>query len=194
VSSFEFVLVSIAIVVGFAISEILGGWGRQLRLRHQVRPYLLQIVASAYLLSVALRFLWTLWSLSGAEWTYLGYVLLALPALVLALAAHLVRVDTESLRRNPREQYFESARPFYGLLASFPIFGMMNALYHAEFLEARFGTSTGLVRVVWPTVIAVDLWLAFSRRPRDHWTGLALLWVGNLLITARVLPALDSGP
>jgi hypothetical protein len=191
-SSFEFVLVSIAIVLGFGISEILGGWGRQIRHRHDVPSYPLQVVASAWLLSLSLRYLWTLWTLHAAEWTYAGYLLVAVPALLLALAAHLIRVEPESLRRTPREQYFESARPFYGLMAIFPLFGMANALYHAADLQARYGTSTGPFRLVWPVTVAACLWLAYSRRPSHHWVGLALLWASTFLLYFQVLPSLDA--
>ena len=61
-SSFEFILVSIAIVVGLGISEILAGWGRQIRYHREVRPYPLQLVASTYVLALSLRYLWTLWA------------------------------------------------------------------------------------------------------------------------------------
>jgi len=194
VSSFEFVLVSLAIVVGFGISEILAGWGRQLRHRRAVRPYPLQVVASAFLLALSLRYLWTLWSLRTAEWTYRGFVLVALPALVLALAAHLIRSDVEDPRRTPREQYFEIARPFFGLLSVFPIFGAANALYNAAHLQSAYGTATGAFRLVWPMTLGASLWLAVSRSPRHHAIGLAILWAGNVIVSIWILPALGAGP
>jgi hypothetical protein len=190
-SSFEFILVSIAILVGFGISEILGGWGRQIRHRHEVRSYLLQVVASAWLLSLSLRYLWMLWTLQSVEWTYAAFLLVALPALVLALTAHLIRVETESLRRTPREQYFESAPPFYGLLAVFPLFSMANAVYHADHIQALFATAAGPFLLVWPSTIAVCVWLALSRKPGHHWIGLAVLWAETLMLWLRVLTTLD---
>jgi len=191
VSSFEFILVAIAIVVGFAISEILGGFGRQLRYRHEVPSYPLQVVAGAYLLSLSFRYLWMLWGLRGVEWSYPGFLLAASPSLVLALAAHLSRVEVESLRRTPREQYFDVALPFYGLLACFPLLGAANAVYNLTYLEGRFGTATGAFQLVWPLMLATSAWLAVSRRPRDHWIGLGLLWAGTLIAVFRLLPRLD---
>jgi hypothetical protein len=193
VSSFEFILVSIAIVVGFGISEILAGWGRQLRHRHDVRPYPLQVVASAYLLALSLRYLWTLWIFRGIEWTYAGYLLVAVAGMVVALAAHLTRVEVDDLRRSPRDQYFAAGRPFFLLLAAFPVLGAVNALGNARYLTARFETASGPFAIIWPLALATSLWLAFSRDPRHHWVGWAILWGINVAVSVQVLPTLGPG-
>lgn len=189
-SSFEFILVSIAIVVGLGISEVLADWGRLLRHRHEARPYPLQIVASAFVLALSLRFLWTLWTLRGIEWTYLGYLLVFAPGLALALMAHLTRVELESLRRTPREQYFANRVPLFVMLASFPICGAASSWYHAEYLRASLGSTTGPFRFIWPVMIGTSLWLAHSASPRHHWIGWALIWLTNLAVSALVLPSL----
>ena len=189
-SSFEFILVSIAIVVGFGISEILAGWGRQLRHRYAVRPYPLQIVASGFVLSLSLRYMWTLWILQGVRWTYLGYLLVFLPALILALSAHLIRVEVESVQRLPRDQYFGSQRPFFLLLAAFPVLGTVNVWYNAEHFRVTYGSLPELFQLVWPVSIAAFVWLAVSRDPRHHWIGWALAWASNVVVSVSVLPAL----
>ena len=60
--SFEFVQIPISIVLGFAISEILAGWGHQLRRRNEQNYSTLQIVACAYVLMWAFRYLWVQWA------------------------------------------------------------------------------------------------------------------------------------
>ena len=105
-SVFEFVLVSFAIVVGFGISEVLAGWGQQIRVRHRLAAMPLQIAASALILFLQLRYLWGLWLTQGVEWTFALYLLVAAPAFALAICAHLVRVDTRESAPPVREQYF----------------------------------------------------------------------------------------
>ena len=59
-SAFEFVLVSFAILLGLGISAILAGWGDQVRARHRLRFYPLQIASSAFILYFSLQYLWML--------------------------------------------------------------------------------------------------------------------------------------
>lgn len=190
-SSFEFILISIAIVVGFGISEVLAGWGRQLRHRYEIRPYPLQVVASAYILSVSLRFLWTTWTLRELQWTYLSYLLIFIPALLIALSAHLIRVDVTGLRRTPREQYFTARRPLFGLLIAFPGFALLNLVYHADYYRALYGTGSNFQPSL-PVAIVGFAWMLFSENPRHHWIGWALVWAANLYISVTVLPTLGA--
>lgn len=91
--SFEFVQIPVAIVLGFGISEILSGWGHQLRHRGEYRVSGLQLVASAYVLLWSFRYLWIQWATRPQVWDYAAYLLSVAPAVVLALAAHVIRFD-----------------------------------------------------------------------------------------------------
>jgi len=195
VSSFEFVLVSIAIILGFGISEVLAGWGRQLRHRHQVRPYPLQIVASAYVLFLSLRYLWVLWFLREAEWTFASYGMSVLPALALALAAHVVRSDPESLRRTPKQQYFDAARPFYGLVALFPVLSLAAVPLHAEHMRERYGAATDpMLLLAWGLLVGFCAFMAWSRSPRQHAVAWVLLAGFVVLVSSRVGATLGAAP
>jgi len=191
VSSFEFILISIAIVVGFGISEVLAGWGQQLRLRRELHAYPLQIVASVYLLSLSLRFVWNLWALQGVVWTFLGYLLVFLPALVLALSAHLLRVDVLSLRRTPRAQYFAVQRPLFGLLALFPIFAGAGTFYGRVHLQPTFGDNVLLLGLL-PFAVCSFAWMMLSENPRHHWIAWTVVWAVHIAISLMVLPTLAT--
>ena len=182
-STFEFVLIAIAIVVGFGISEILAGWGRQLRLRNEMDLCPLQLVASAYILALSLRYMWLQWALRSADWDYAGYLLTAAPAVVLALAAQVTKVDLAREGRGTAEsQYFESRRPLYALVALF---------YLSVFLR---GTYMPIQGDPWRFFVAISLlvfvvcgWLALSETKAHHWIGLSLLWVAQLAFAITFL-------
>jgi len=75
-SDFEFVLVTIAIVAGFAISEILAGWSQPLLARSDAGYSSLRFLASLFLLFLTLRYIWALWGsvrASGTSCTSFSY-------------------------------------------------------------------------------------------------------------------------
>jgi hypothetical protein len=195
VSTFEFILVSLAIILGFGISEILSGWGEQMRHRREVRPSLLQVAASAYVLFASLRYLWLLWGARNAQWTFAGYLLTALPALCLALAAYVVRADPTSLRRSLAEQYFDVARPFHLLLAAVPSLAALDTALHVTELR-RLGAAIAnpFVWTVWPIFITAFLTMAWSRSPRIHGVAWTLVWLTAGTTSALVAPTLGTGP
>ncbi|MBW2496064.1 MAG: hypothetical protein JRF61_02220 [Deltaproteobacteria bacterium] len=80
-SPFDFVLIPFAIIVGLAISEILEGWGRQIRVRYRRDPDPLQIASSALILFFSLQLLWGLWLVRDFEWTYPLFLSSSLPLL-----------------------------------------------------------------------------------------------------------------
>jgi len=190
-SSFEFILVSIAIVLGFGISEVLADWGRVLRHRKEVRPYPLQLAASAFVLYASLRYLWLLWDARHTQWTYVGYLLIFAPALCLALAANLVRADPTSLRRSPKEQYFEATRPLFLLIAALPGLSAINVWLHAEEVRSEaMSVANPLIWAYWPAFIATCLLLSRSRSERWHAVGWSFLWLSTLALSTRVATTL----
>lgn len=194
-SSFEFILVSLAIILGFGISEILSGWGEQMRHRRTVRPYPLQIAGSAYVLFASLRYLWLLWGARDAQWTFGAYLLTALPALALALAAYVMRTDPKSPRRSLAEQYFDVSRPFHLLLTTVPILAAVDTALHVRELRSLGAAiATPFVWTVWPIFVASFLVLAWSRSPRVHGVVWALVWLTAATTSVFVAPTLGAGP
>jgi len=185
-SAFEFVLVSFAIVIGFGISEILDGWGGQIRARHRRRPYPLQIASSAYILWLSLQYLWILWIGRDVEWTFLLYIATATPALAIALAAHIIKIDTSIDAAPACDQYFHNSRPAYAVLALFPLIAFLMSL--VSDLRSAVPNMPNLVAVstVRLAVFGLFVSLAWSKSERFHWIGLFLVWLVALGFVLRL--------
>ncbi len=178
--SFEFVQIPISIVLGFAISEILAGWGHQLRRRNEQNYSTLQIVACAYVLMSAFRYLWVQWAIEPEAWDYGLYLLAAAPAIVLALAAHVIRFDPTLREHDQNSQYERSRRPVCVLLALFPALMVARIVYQ----RGGFQFQHPLIPVFLFLITLAFAWLAVSSRPRDQWIGWSLAWAIQLVIFA----------
>ena len=184
-SALEFVLVPFGIIVGFGISEVLGGWGQQIRTRHRHNLHPLQIASSATILLLCLVYLWAMWGLRGIVWSFPIYLLVAMPALALALAAHIARIDTSIDSPPVLEQYFENSRPVYLLLTVMPAFAIaINVTSEVTTLNPPNVLSLTLVRL---TILALIASLAWSKNPRYHGAALGTLWLAMIGVTGRLL-------
>lgn len=117
-SAFEFVLILVSVVAGFAVSEILSGWGRLIRERVPIAEVGVHLLASFFLLLMTTRCVWILWIFRETEWRYLDFVLAFAPILVLALAAFVTN-PVRAVRFEPAAHYMNHARPFCYLVALF---------------------------------------------------------------------------
>ncbi|MGW8180061.1 MAG: hypothetical protein ACWGQW_15065, partial [bacterium] len=81
-SGFEFVLVLYAIISGLGISDILSGWGEQIRARHRISAYPLQIALSFLLMYFGISVLWSFWTFRDINWTFSLYVAFAIIPLI----------------------------------------------------------------------------------------------------------------
>ena len=192
-SAFEFILILVAIVAGFAISEILAAWGRLIRARVPVRHSALYCCASFFLLAVIVRFVWLLWALRASEWEFLSFVLTFSSILVLALAAYVIALprmgDLDVL-----EHYFAQARPFYVLLAVFiVVWTVASVESSAGFLlqnqEETPVTLSGLL-VGRAVAFASLLTLAATKSHAIHWILLAGFVAALIAISFVALPQL----
>jgi hypothetical protein len=193
-SSFEFILVLISIVAGFAVSEILAGWGRLIRERVSPRATGLYLAASLMLLTLIVRYVWLLWGLREMNWQFLGFVLAFSPILVLALAAY-VTSPARTLHFDPETHYFDQARPLYYLEALFFILWSLGdsgrlAYYEAVgFFDADTSVFAGSLagRLV---VVGMLVWLAHTRRRFVHWVVIVFLLIAIAFVSFRVIPEL----
>lgn len=190
--SFEFVQIPVAIILGFGISEILAGWGHQLRHRDEHPFSYLQFVGSAYILLIALRYLWVQWSTRPEVWDFAAYLLTMAPPLLIALAAHSIRFDPTIQHLDQRSLYERSRKPVCWLLACvFPawmarLVYITGAASSAPPSSARlFIFGTFLVSAV------VFVRLATTSRPRDQWIGWGICWTIMLSLFALVVPSLS---
>lgn len=186
--SFEFVQIPVALLLGFGMSEILAGWGHQLRHRESQPVSGPQLVASAYVLGVSFRYLWVQWGTRPEAWDYGGYLLSAAPAVLLALAAHVVRFDPGIPEHDAKAQYAQSRRPVCLLLAVLPVLFMAREVYNAGALMNP--------RVAGPVFVATSLvfaWLSTTSRPRHQWIGWGTAWLLALVLWTSFFPTLSPG-
>jgi len=174
-SEFEFVLVTIAIVAGFAISEILAGWSRPLLTRGDAGYSSLRFFASLFLLFLTLRYIWTLWGVRSSEWQFVHFVLVLTPMLLMALAACVISMPAEAPELDSTEIYFARARPFFlllvGVMISWTLYEWANLAVIQKAYAAEVNRTVLASRGVGALVF---LWLAFTKRRRHHWVVLTV--------------------
>jgi hypothetical protein len=188
--SFEFVQIPVAIVLGFGISEILAGWGHQLRHRHEQPFSGLQLLGSAYVLMWAFRYLWIQWSSQPEVWDYAAYLLSVAPAVVIALAAHSIRFDPSIQERAEKSPYEQSRQPVCWLLALLPVLLVVRLFYLLGF-QPPPATAMAIVPGALLLTTLVFVRLATTDRSRDQWIGWCINWAVLLTLLALVIPNLE---
>ncbi len=127
-TQFEFVQVTIAIILGLGLTDILRNLGEQFRNRSEIEVSWLQVGASCMLLLVILIYnLWGFWGALGVNWTLQLFLLQVAPAIALALSAQLIKVDISS-GKTPEAQYFNNCTATFTLWATAPLFSMFFSL------------------------------------------------------------------
>jgi len=175
-SSFEYVMIIVSIILGLAITTLLRGAVRALRADTKTTPGLLHSVWAIVLL-ITMIYLWSLrWS--GAERTEWPFgVLLAflfMPILYYALSELLF--PPEGVEVNLTEYFLDNRRVFFGLMILTQIAG---AIGPSVFYDGYRLPGLGLAWQLGP--IPFSLFFAWSRNERLHigWamvTLLRLLW------------------
>ena len=174
-SEFEFVLVTIAIVAGFAISAILDGWSRPMLARGNAGYSSLRFLASLFLLFLILRYIWTLWDVRSSDWHFGHFVLVLTPMLLIALSAYVISMPAEDRELDSTAIYFARARPFFlllvGVMISWTLYS--RSIYAPEAYVPAALASRGVG-------VLAFLWLAFTERRSHHWVVLAAA-IGSLV-------------
>ena len=186
---FGFFLVVFALILGFGISAILAGWGEQLRLRHQIEPHPPQIASTGIILWFHHQYLWGLWLVRGVEWSFALYLLFAVAALAVALAAHVSRVDLAADAPAIRDQYFHSSRPVFALLVVFLVSVItMSRIPSIRGVIQDPSTQVGIgITIARLSVLGLLASLAWSRNERLHGVGLALLGLLAIGVMVRLI-------
>lgn len=190
--SFEFVQIPVAIILGFGISEILAGWGHQLRHRQEHPFSPIQFVGSAYILMIALRYLWVQWSTRPETWDYAAYLLTMAPPVLIALAAHSIRFDPMIPQADQRSFYDRSRQPVCWLLACvFPAW-LARTAYIVGAASSSSPPPPLLILGGFLLSTLVFMRLATTSRPREQWIGWSICWTIMLGLFTVVLPDLPA--
>ena len=192
-SEFEFVLVTIAIVAGFAISEILAGWSRPLLARGDAGYSRLRFLASLFLLFLTLRYIWMLWGVRSGEWHFVYFLLVLVPMLLIALAAYVISMPAEAPELDSTEIYFARARPFFLLLVGVMISWTLYDWANLTVIQKAFAAEANWTVLASRGVgVPAFLWLAFTKRRRHHWVVLVGA-IGSLVyLSLQSLAALEG--
>lgn len=184
VSHFEFVSVFIAIVVAFAVSDILASWGEQIRLRGRIRTYALHTAWSGLLLIVLMGVWWSLWmQRERTSWTFPEYLMLMVPYLTLALIAYILTPRLDDEDKDIKQYYFDNSAWIFSLaalyLASWIVFSTLVS--HAPSDEK--GSLTRLAGLV--LMVALAVW----RNEYFHIAAVTLSyvllfsWIGTVIFS-----------
>jgi hypothetical protein len=167
-SAFEFILVLVSVVAGFAVSEILSGWGRMIRERVPIAAVGVHLVASCYLLIMIIRSVWVLWVLREHDWLFIDFIFVFAPILVLALAAYVIN-PARIQRFDSETHYLSQARPLCYLITVYFCVSIVGAMQMigAEILPT-VASVAGMV------MFAMFLVLAHVRRPMIHGIGFGI--------------------
>jgi hypothetical protein len=190
-SPFEFVLIPYAIILGLAITEVLAGWGKQIRHRHRFVPDSLQITSSGVILFLGLQMLWGFWIVRGVVWTYPLFLFLSLPCLAIALAAYTSRIDTSIGALPAREQYFQNNRPIYLLLATLPVVVITISFVPGLRSQLPDPPNHLMITLVRLLVLGTCISLALSKSARFHWLALGVFWLAALSLVTRLVAGLE---
>ena len=165
-SQFEFVQVTITVILGLGLTDLFRNLGEQYRHRGEIEIYWLQIAASCLLLVVILMYLWNFWRTSNVEWTLPLFMLQVASAAALALSAQFLKVDCAS-NKTAETQYFDNRVATYVSWSFAPIFAGVFHVVTAEEILA-------IPRIV---VVFLLLSLAITRNPKVHTTVIIALLV-----------------
>ncbi|NKB98647.1 MAG: hypothetical protein GKR90_09185 [Pseudomonadales bacterium] len=136
-SQFEFVQVTVAVILGLGLTDLLRNLGEQFRHRQEFEIYWLQLIASCLLLTVILMYLWTFWRAVEVTWTLPMFLLQVASAIALALSAQFIKVDWSS-DKSAEDQYYENRVATFLAWACGPLFASLFGFAAGlESLEAR---------------------------------------------------------
>jgi hypothetical protein len=180
-SKFEYVTVFAAILLAFAVSEVLSGVGRLIRDRHRVTFYWVHLLWMALVVALATQYWWNLWVYRALEFSrYLEFTVLFIPTLPFIVIASLLSPTLPGEGDfDLRQYYFRNSSWVFPLAAAmFLAVGSLRAMLGLEpLLHAING-----IRVL---AILLLLWLAFSRSARVH--EIAVVVAGVLFVASLAL-------
>ena len=182
-TTFEYVMVLVSIIIGLGIARMLEG---VLRILRSGRPYNTYWVHSVW---VALTFFemvlhWAYrWTLQGrADWTVFELLFFILPTILLFLAGGLLFPEGEAT--DMRSYYFQQHRTFFAVFVGLMVVYSMEAWW---VLDLGLGNRGDFIRLYF---VALCVPLMLSQRSRVH----AIVTVAQFLVIIGVsLPLFGGG-
>lgn len=144
---------TVAIILGLGLTDILRSLGEQFRARDEIEVAWLQVGASCLLLVIILSYLWGFWLASDVTWTLPLFLLQTASAIALALSAQFLKVNLSSTK-SLEAQYFDNGTATYIVWAMGPVFsllfaiaaGIAGAIDFSRIVPATLLISLGLIK------------------------------------------------
>jgi len=181
-TEFRFVQITLVIILGFGVTEILRNIGGQIRRRKEIEVYPLQIVVSCSLLFFILLWLWSFSQSIDVTWTLPIFLLQVLPTIALALSAQIIGMDFNSTKSS-KQQYFDNCTATYLILAIVPLLSVFTTTTNSEYMPFT-RNHLMLINIGRFVVTGITASLGFIKKPLYHWSvviGLLIINFGSAL-------------
>ena len=125
-------------MLAFGVSDILSSWGEQIRLRKEIRHYVLHVAWTVLLILLMVQMWWSMWRLREiTSWTYSDYLILIVPYLLLSLIAYVLTPSVAGGGRDIKRYYYDNSPWIFGLGAVFIATAIINTnnLLHTSYLD-----------------------------------------------------------
>jgi hypothetical protein len=182
---FQYLAVLLSIILGLGLTQLLTGVGRLIQARARVRAYWPALVWVGLLLLIHVQAWWAMFEMRAhAPWTFPEFGVVLLTPTGLYLMAALVLPDVaeateEGERLDLRAHYYAQTRWFFAAA----LLVALSSLVRPLVIDGRIPADANLAfHLVFIAVAAASAW---SRRPRWHEAGAALMAV--LLVAYVVL-------
>ncbi len=177
-SKFEFIMMFVSVVVAFAMSELLVGWGRLVRARDRIRRPWLMIGWSVWLLGVTNLHYLAFWEYNLVDFRTPGQMLLFLAApIMLVLVTFVFTPEIRHYQKLDLElHYFRIKNWFFVMVILFFVLTRASDALLPDYAE------TWLLRMIRTVIIVPSLiLLLFTRKRSVHYTIMVinlflLLW------------------
>jgi cellulose synthase/poly-beta-1,6-N-acetylglucosamine synthase-like glycosyltransferase len=163
-TQFEYVSVLVSILIAFALSEVLGGWGRLIRARERVRFSLLHLLVSVLAMLLMVQFWAGFWQYRGLpSWGFAQVLAIVCDCLSLVVIAFVLMPAVPAEGPLDLEaQYWRNQRWLYGLAGvQLVLLAAVDALVGGQ----PFVHAENLIRGIGLGVVAL---LAVSARRALH--------------------------
>jgi hypothetical protein len=182
-TEFRYVQITLIIILGLGVTEILRNIANQIRSRTDIEVYPLQIAVSWSILLFILMWLWSFSQSIDVKWTLPVFLLQMLPPIALALSAQIVGLDFNSTKSS-KQQYFDNCTAIYLILAIVPMVTVFTTMANSDYMPTTrdYLTLINISRLVQSGFIAS---LGFIKKPLYHWSvviGLLIIALGSELI------------
>jgi hypothetical protein len=183
---FDYVAVMLSVVLGMAMTRLLGGIGDYVPIRRRVRAYWIHGCWIVMLLLLTLHMWWVLWELRGLPvWTSREFAWVVLGPGALVVAAYLAVPDLRTESLDLERYYYDTSPTFFSVLAFITLWGMATEPLLG--LRSAFAAFRILQLVV--VVLLVTCAVSKDRRVHAVATVLMMLLLSALMFDVRGMQA-----